>query len=81
MRFFAVKIQPDVRKNESNRYVEFPTPEEYDHIWHAGDQDGFHECVNFTNFNGKIKGYIPPSMKKLPENEPFGLVFISSKAK
>lgn len=80
MRFFAVKIQPDVRKNESNRYVEFPTPEEYDHIWHAGDQDGFHECVNFKNFNGKIKGYIPPSVKKLPENEPFGLVFISSKA-
>ena len=80
MRFFAVKIQPDVRENESNRYVEFPTPEEYEHIWRSGSQDGFHECVNFKNFKGKIKGYLPPSDTKLPEKELFGLVFVSSKA-
>ncbi len=80
MKFFAVRIQPDVRKKESDRYVEFPSPKEYDHIWHSGKQDGFHECVNFRNFKGKIKGYLPPSTTKLPENELFGLVFISSKA-
>ena len=80
MRFFAVRIQPDVRKKESDRYVVYPSPKEYDHIWHSGEQDGFHECVNFKNFNGKIKGYIPPSGANLPETEPFGLVFVSSKA-
>lgn len=80
MRFFAVKIQPDVRKKESDRYVEFPSPEEYEHIWRSGSQDGFHECVNFKNFEGKIKGYLPPSDTKLPEKELFGLVFVSSKA-
>lgn len=80
MRFFAVKIQPDVRKKESDRYVEFPSPKEYEHIWRSGSQDGFHECVNFKNFKGKIKGYLPPSDTKLPEKELFGLVFVSSKA-
>ena len=50
MRFFAVRIQPDVRKKESDRYVAYPSPKEYDHVWHSGKQDGFHECVNFKNF-------------------------------
>ncbi len=81
MKCFAIKIQPDVRKKKTNRYTEYPSPNEYAHIGLLNtDQDGFHECVNFRNCEGKIKGYIPPHGAKLPEEEPFVFVYITSKA-
>lgn len=80
MRFFAVRIQPDVRE-KAYRYVEYPSVNEYEHIWNSGEQDGFHECVNFKNFNGKIKGYLPPSKVIPPTGEKFGLIFLTNKAR
>ncbi len=80
MRFFAVRIQPDVRE-KANRYVEYPSVKEYEYIWNSGNQDGFHECVNFKNFKGEIKGYLPPSKVTPPMGEKFGLIFLTSKAK
>jgi 5-methylcytosine-specific restriction endonuclease McrA len=67
-------------KKKADRYVKYPSVEEYKHIWNSGGQDGFHECVNFKNFNGKIKGYVPPRGASLPEDEKFGLIFLTSKA-
>ena len=80
MRFFAVRIQPDVRKKVADRYVKYPSVEEYEHVWNSGGQDGFHECVNFKNFKGKIKGYVPPKGASLPVDEKFGLIFLTNKA-
>lgn len=81
MKFFAIKIQPDIRKNKKDRYVEYPSTQEYERIGlYNTDQDGFHECVNFRNYNGVIKGYIPPQGAKLPEEDPFIFIYITSKA-
>lgn len=80
MKFFAVRIQPDVRKNKSDRYMVYPSPKEYEHIWISGKQDGFHECVNFRGKGGIIKGYVPPTGAKLPQNELFGIIYVTSKS-
>ena len=82
MKFFAIRIQPDVRENQADRYTEFPTLDEYKHIWNSGQkrQDGFHECVNFKNFNGKIEGYIPPNRVSIPANEKIAFIFLTNKA-
>ena len=66
MKLYVVRIQADTREDQFNRYREYPSPEVYDSIWRpdienrSSLQNGFHECVNFKNFNGKIQGYLPP---------------------
>lgn len=81
MKIFAIRVQPDTRTTISDRYVEYPTPKEYERIWDNGSQNGFHECVNFRNFDKKIKGYMPPSKVKPSLDEPFVLIYVTSKAK
>lgn len=79
MKFIAVRINVDSR--EKNRYSEFPKKAEYNKIWKNAPQNGFHECVNFKNFRGKILGYMPPTgHMNIPEGL-FGIIFVTPKTK
>lgn len=79
MKFIAVRINPDTRKN--GNYSRYPKDDEYDDIWRKSSQNGFHECVNFKSKRGIIKGYLPPnsagSLDKCVPDEPFGIIFLT----
>ncbi|MBR2089207.1 MAG: HNH endonuclease [Fibrobacter sp.] len=77
MKFIAVRINADTR--EKGKYSDFPSEEVYKTIWGRNAQNGFHECVNFKNFGGKIEGYLPPTGRKYIPNEPFGIIFLTPK--
>ena len=77
MKFIAVRINADIRKK--NCYSKFPSVKDYERIWLNGPDNGFHECLNFKNFKGTIKGYLPPTGKKDIPNEPFGIIFLTPK--
>lgn len=79
MQFIAVRINADSRTED--RYSEFPEVDFYKNVWENSPQNGFHECVNFKNFDGKIKGYLPPSGHSLIPLEPFGIIFVTAKTK
>ena len=91
MKMYAVRIQSDIRKNQSERYSKYPLAEEYDQVWRpdvenrAGLQNGFHECVNFKNFDGKILGYLPPKpgydSDWIEDDESVCFVFVTNKSR
>ena len=91
MKLFAVRIQADTREDQSNRYKEYPSPAVYDLVWRpdiknrVGLQNGFHECVNFKNFNGKIQGYLPPkpggNSDWINEDDVVCFIFLTNKSK
>lgn len=90
MKMYTVRIQADLRADKTKRYQEYPSPEEYDHVWRpeiinrSGLQNGFHECVNFKNFNGKIKGYLPPKpgydSDWIDDDDEVCFVFVTNKS-
>ena len=77
MQFIAVRINADTRKEQ--QYSEFPNAKIYQDVWENRPQNGFHECVNFKDFNGKIKGYLPPTGRCYIPQEPFGIFFVTAK--
>lgn len=90
MKLYAVRIQADTREDQINRYREYPSPEVYDSIWRPdlenrlGLQNGFHECVNFKNFDGKIQGYLPPKpggdSDWINEDDVVCFIFVTNKS-
>ncbi|WP_073156543.1 triacylglycerol lipase [Fibrobacter sp. UWH5] len=80
-----------MRPNQKNRYQEYPLWEEYDHVWRpeiknrVGLQNGFHECVNFKNFEGQIQGYLPPKpggdSDWIDDNDEVCFVFVTNKSR
>lgn len=78
MQFIAVRINADARLGDE-RYSSFPSVSYYKDVWKNSPQDGFHECVNFKNFKGKIKGYLPPTGHCHIPSEPFGIIFVTAK--
>jgi len=91
MKMYAVRIQADLRPNQTNRYQEYPLWEEYDHVWRpeiknrVGLQNGFHECVNFKNFEGQIQGYLPPKpggdSDWIDDDDEVCFVFVTNKSR
>ena len=77
MQFVAVRINADSRTEE--RYSAFPDVKFYKKVWENSPQDGFHECVNFKNFGGNIKGYLPPTGHCHIPSTPFGIIFVTAK--
>lgn len=86
MIFFAVRINADPREKKQ-RYQTFPNRDDYEKVWKNGPQNGFHECVNFENFEGQVQGYLPPRSKDYirsrlsKTSEPFGIIFLTPKTK
>ena len=91
MKLYAVRIQADTREDQSNRYREYPSPDVYDSIWRPdienrlGLQNGFHECVNFKNFDGQIQGYLPPKPSGdsdwIDEDDVVCFIFVTNKSR
>lgn len=91
MKLYAVRIQADTREDQFNRYREYPSPEVYDSIWRPdienrlGLQNGFHECVNFKNFDGQIQGYLPPKPNGdsdwIDEDDVVCFIFVTNKSR
>lgn len=91
MKLYAVRIQADTREDQFNRYREYPSPEVYDSIWRPnienrlGLQNGFHECVNFKNFDGQIQGYLPPKpggdSDWIDEDDVVCFIFVTNKSR
>ena len=91
MKMYAVRIQSDIRENQSQRYREYPTASEYEQVWRPdiqnrrGLQNGFHECVNFKDFNGKILGYLPPKPGHdsdwIDDDDSVCFVFVTNKSR
>lgn len=91
MKMYAVRIQADTRKIQSQRYCEYPLSDEYDQVWRPdiksriGLQNGFHECVNFKDFYGEILGYLPPKPGRdsdwIDDDEVVCFVFVTNKSR
>lgn len=91
MKMYAVRIQPDIRDDQSKRYNEYPTADEYDRVWRpdienrVGLQNGFHECVNFKDFDGNILGYLPPKpgydSDWIDDDDTVCFVFVTNKSR
>ena len=78
MQFIAVRINADARSDDE-RYSSFPNVNYYKEVLKNSPQNGFHECVNFKNFKGKIKGYLPPTGKCYIPSGIFGIIFLTPK--
>ena len=91
MKLYAVRIQSDIREDQSKRYSEYPSADEYNLIWRPdienriGLQNGFHECVNFKDFEGEILGYLPPKPGHdsdwIDDDEMVCFVFVTNKSR
>lgn len=78
MRFFVVRLNPDLRANRA--YSKYPTRKEYSRIHNTSPMNGFDECVNFLVENALVKGYLPPKHSTSMRNgEPFTLITITAK--